>query len=118
MVTVNLFLLGNTQGGVFRPCSKTHANGLEKIKSTHGAKKINEGKSIGGMGTLTADRIDKLQVYVVLTRRHKNDLDGMKNEVWAGLYHSASTDEKPKQQFCQDTDDTWCQFRKVEKESR
>ncbi len=45
MVTVNHFQLGNTPGGVCSPCSKTHANGFEKIKSTRWPKKFNKGKS-------------------------------------------------------------------------
>ncbi len=71
---------------------------LRKAKS---GKKLSDGKSIVGYGTLKASRIDKLQTYYVLAiRRHKEDLGGMKKEVWAGLYHTASTNDKCQHQFC------------------
>ncbi len=55
---------------------------LRKMKSKHGGKKLSNGKSIGSIVRLTADRIDKLQTYYGLAiRRHKNDLEGMKREV-------------------------------------
>ena len=57
------------------------------------------------------DIIDKLQNYYGLSiRRHKEDLEGMKREALAGLYHTASTDEKPQHQFCPKGQDTWCKF--------
>ncbi len=68
-------------------------------------------KSIGGQGRLTANRIDKLQVYYGLAIQHnKEDLEGMKNEVWAGMYHSASMDENPQHQFCPNDEQTWCKY--------
>jgi len=84
---------------------------LRKLKSQYGRKKLSDNKPIGGYGRLTADRIDKLQTYYGLAiRRHKDDLDGMRKEIWAGLYHSASTDDHPQHQFCPDGPDTWCKF--------
>ena len=69
------------------------------MKTKYAGQKLNDGKSIGGYGRLTADRIDRLQTYYGLDiRRHKNDLEGMKKEVWAGLHHSASTNDKPQHQ--------------------
>ena len=84
---------------------------LRKLKSQYGKKKLSDSKTIGGYGRLTADRIDKLQTYYGLAiRRNKDDLDGMRKEIWAGLYHSASTDDQPQHQFCPDGPDTWCKF--------
>ena len=34
----------------------------------------------------------------------------MHDEVWAGLFHSASTDEHPQHQYCPKGPDTWCKF--------
>ena len=69
---------------------------LRKLRAQKGKQKLRDGKTIGGIGRLTNARIDKLQVYYGLAiQRHKHDLEGMKKEVWAGLYHSASSDEKP-----------------------
>ena len=36
---------------------------LCKIKNKHGNKKLSDGKTIGGYGRVTANRIDKLQTY-------------------------------------------------------
>ena len=84
---------------------------LRKLKNKYGSSKLSDGKTIGGYGRLTADRIDKLQTYYGLSiRRHKEDLEGMKREALAGLYHTASTDEKPQHQFCPKGQDTWCKF--------
>ena len=56
-------------------------------------------------------RIDKLQIYHGLAiRRNKDNLKKMHDEVWAGLYHSASTDEHPQHQYCPKGADTWCKF--------
>ena len=44
---------------------------LRKIKKKHGNKKLSEGKTIGGYGGLTANRIDKLQTYHGLAIRRR-----------------------------------------------
>ena len=75
-------------------------NALQKLQSQYGKKKLSDSKTIGGYGRLTADRLDKLQTYYGLaSRRNRDDLDGMRKEIWAGLYHSASTDDQPQHQF-------------------
>eukprot|EP00112_Aurelia_sp_Birch-Aquarium-sp1_P024624 Seg7860.1 transcript_id=Seg7860.1/GoldUCD/mRNA.D3Y31 product="hypothetical protein" protein_id=Seg7860.1/GoldUCD/D3Y31 len=67
---------------------------LRKLKAQKGKQKFKDGKTIAGMGRLTGARIDKLHVYYGLAiQGHKFDQEGMKNEAWAGLYHSASSDE-------------------------
>ena len=87
---------------------------LRKVKTKYAGQKLSDGKSIGGFGRLTADRIDRLQTYYGLAiRRHKNDLEGMKKEVWAGLHHSASTNDEPQHQYCPEGPETWCKFNKA-----
>ena len=90
---------------------KRMGTALRKLKAQKGKQKLKDGKTIGGMGRLTGARIDKLQVYYGLAiQRHKFDLEGMKQEVWAGLYHSASSDEKPQHQNCPEGPNTWCKY--------
>ena len=97
-----------------RHVQKRMGTTLRKLKVQKGKTKLADGKSIGGVSRLTAARIDKLQVYYELAiRRHKNNVDAMKNEVWAGLYHSASTEENPQHQNCPAGQVTWCKYNKA-----
>ena len=75
--------------------------------------------TIGGRGRLTTERIDKLQVYYGLAiRRNRYNVEGMKKEIWAGLHHSVSTDEKPQHHDCPQVDNTWCKFLKAQKSNQ
>ena len=90
---------------------KRMGTALRKLKAQKGKQKLKDGKTIGGLGRLTNAKIDKLQVYYGLAiRRHKHDLEGMKKEVWAGLCHSASSDENPQHQNCPKGPNTWCKY--------
>ena len=90
---------------------KRMGTALRKLKAQKGKQKLRDGRTIGGIGRLTNGRIDKLQVYYGLAiRRHKFDVDGMKKEVWAGLYHSASSDENPQHQNCPKGPNSWCKY--------
>ena len=58
--------------------------------------KLSDGKSIGGRGRLTDRMIDTMQNYYdCAIRKNKNNLDGMVNDVKAGLFHIASTELIP-----------------------
>ena len=60
---------------------KRMGTGLRKVKSQYSGKRLEDGKTIGGYGRLTGERIDRLQTYYGLAiRRHKNDLEGMRKE--------------------------------------
>ena len=77
-------------------------------------KKLADGKTIGGADRLTGVKIDKLQVYYGLAIRRNNfNLQGMKTEILAGLYHSASTDYHPQHDYCLEGPDSWCKFVKI-----
>ena len=85
--------------------------GLRKLKSQYGSKKLADGKPIGGYGRLTGERIEKLQTYYGLAiHRHKDNVNEMREEIWAGLYHTASSDENPQHQFCPKGPESWCKF--------
>ena len=90
---------------------KRMGTALRKPKAQRGKQKLKDGKTTGGTGRLTGTRIGKLQVYYGLAIRcHKFDLEGMKKEVWAGLYHSASSDENPQHQNCTEGPNSWCKY--------
>ena len=75
------------------------------------------GRRLGGRGKLTDAVIDKLQNYYGLAvRQHKDDLDGMKHDIIASLYHVASSDEKPQHEKCPKGKDSWCKYWKCKAE--
>ncbi len=82
---------------------------LRKLKTSLAKKDLSDGKRIGGKGRLTDQIIDNLQNYYGLAiRQNKNNLEGMINDVMAGLYHIASSQENPQHQFCPKGKDSWC----------
>ena len=59
------------------------------------------GKGVGGeRNRLIKNTILFLQKYYVKAMSHLNNVEGMKGAVWAGFYHSLSTDDNPQHQFC------------------
>ena len=82
---------------------------LRRKKKEWGKRKFSDGKTIGGRGRLTDQRIDKLQNYYGLAiRNNLNDVSSMQKAVRAILYHSASTTKKPMHQFCPTGSTSWC----------
>ena len=95
---------------------KRMGSALRKLKSARGNTKLCDGKTLGGRGRLTAERIEKLQIYYGLAiRRNKGSVSRMKKEIWAGLEHTASTDEKPQHGNCPDHEGTWCKFKAAQR---
>ena len=86
---------------------------LRALKKSHGAKKLSDGKTIGGRGRLTDTLIDDMQTYYgQAIRTNVGDVDAMHNAVMAILYHLASSDEKPLHQYCPKGDNSWCKWQK------
>ena len=84
---------------------------LRKLKS--GKKKLSDGKGIGGRNRLTDKMIDTMQNYYGLAiRQNKNNLEGMTNDVKAGLYHLASSEQKPQHHLCPKGKESWCGWQK------
>lgn len=82
---------------------------LRKLKSSYIKRKLSDGKSIGGRGRLTDKMIDTMQNYYGLAiRQNKGNLDGMKKDIKAGLYHLASSKEDPQHHFCPEGKESWC----------
>ena len=86
---------------------------LRKLKSSLGNRKLKDGKCIGGKGRLTQKMINKMQNYYGLAiRANKNNLEGMINDVKAGLYHIASSDSSPQHSLCPKGKDSWCAWQR------
>ncbi|MCP4483313.1 MAG: hypothetical protein GY823_01950 [Flavobacteriaceae bacterium] len=82
---------------------------LRKLKVSLGKKKLKDGKGIAGKGRLTNKLIDKMQNYYGLAiRQNPQDLNGMQNDIKAGLYHIASSESKPQHDMCPEGKDSWC----------
>jgi hypothetical protein len=90
---------------------------LRKLRKDLKGQKLSDGLKIGGKkGRLTDSVIDSLQNYYGLAiRRNKNDLEKMKKDVWATLFHKASTDDNPQHQLC---DEVWCKYKQATKENK
>ena len=82
---------------------------LRKLKANFGNRKLKGGKTIGGRGRLTNRIIDTMQNYYGLAiRKNPGDLNGMRNDIIAGLHHIASTDTKPQHSKCPKGANSWC----------
>ena len=82
---------------------------LRKLKSSYSKKKLSDGKGISGKGRLTDKMIDTMQNYYGLAiRQNKHNLQGMTNDVKAGLYHLASSEENPQHHLCPKGSSSWC----------
>lgn len=78
---------------------------------------MEDGKSIGGAGRLTDAIIDKLQVYYVnAIRANKENVDDMRQAIWAIWYHESSTDSDPQHGACPAGPESWCGYRRAQAE--
>ena len=85
---------------------------LRELVKKHSGSKLSDGKAIGGRGRLTGDLIQSLQNwYGSAIRDNRGDYRAMAKAVWASICHRASTDEKPRHEFC--PRDGWCAFHKA-----
>ncbi len=81
--------------------------------STQGKKK---GVTLGGRGygKLTQAAITKYTGYFgKAIRAHPNDLEAMKNAVFATFHHAISTDEKLDHDLCPKGNESWCFYQKA-----
>lgn len=69
------------------------------------------GVTLGGKsyGSLKESTIKKLTVYYQRAiLRNKGNANAMKNDIYATLYHSISTDKKPQHSKCTPGENSWC----------
>ena len=71
-----------------------------------------ETKGLGGKGKLTDSMIDKMQNYYgIAIRSNTGDLEAMKKNILASLFHCASNDEHPwHSTYCPPGKDSWCGY--------
>ena len=93
---------------------KRMGTNLRNLKKSLSGKKLSDGKTISGRGRLTDQKIDKLQIFYGLAiRRNKGDIENMKKEVLAGLYHSSSSDDNPQHHYCPTGETSWCKWQQA-----
>ncbi|GFW71470.1 uncharacterized protein TNCV_3459961 [Trichonephila clavipes] len=71
------------------------------------------GVSLGGKsrGSLKEETIKKLsRYYQNAIRSNKGDVEAMKSAIYATLFHSISTDQKPQHFKCSTGKESWCFF--------
>ena len=94
---------------------KRVGKGLRDLKAKLRSEKLSDGKPLCGKGRLTEKYMDKLQNYY--GRAIRNNIGDLKltyKAIWASLYHSASTDERPRHMFCPTGKESWCKWQQRE----
>ena len=89
---------------------KRMGTNLFNLKKSYRGRTLLDGKTMGGRGRLTDDRIKRFQQYYgKAIRSNLGNVANMRNAVWAILYHSTKMEDRSKQhQFCSDT---WCKWK-------
>ena len=86
---------------------------LRSLKKSLGKTKLDDGKTIGGIGRLTDKVIDSLQVYYgKAIRENAESISKMKDAVMAIWNHCRSTDENPFHHLCPTGEESWCGFQR------
>ncbi|XP_076456280.1 uncharacterized protein LOC143290587 [Babylonia areolata] len=103
---------------VYHPLEVTK---LECINHAHkqmgtALRKLAKEERLGGRGTgrLTEKKCDMLQDYYGnAIRSNTNNIDNMRRAIWAGLYHSMSTDEEPHHRQCPQGPESRCFYQRA-----
>ena len=84
---------------------------VQKRLGTALRKLKKEKKGLGGKGKLTDNMIDKLQNYYgIAIRSNSGNLEAMKSNILASLFHCASSESRPLHTYCPDGVDSWCGY--------
>lgn len=94
---------------------KRMGNALRNYKKDGKGKKLADGKTIGGKGRLTKERINIIQRYYGnAIRKNTGDLQAMQNAIWAIFHHSiqpaTNVSLEEQHRFCPKGESTWCKF--------
>ena len=93
---------------------KRMGTALRELKKRYGGKKLDDGKTIGGVGRLTYPLIDTLQNYYGdAIKSCKGNINGMVRAVQSSLLHLNSTDQQPHHHLCPTGPDSWCKWQKA-----
>ena len=78
-----------------------------------GQARLEDGKPIGGIGRLTNNKIDQLQVYYgKATRNNTHDIQSLDNAVMAIWHHTRSSDDHPDHDLCPPGENSSCGFQR------
>ena len=84
---------------------------VQKRVGTRLRKLKQEVKGIGGKGKLTNVIIDRLQNYYgIAIRSNVNNLEGMRSDILASLFHVASSKSNNWHSYCPTGESSWCKF--------
>jgi hypothetical protein len=89
-------------------CHKRMGTALRKAKNE---------KKLGGKGPgrLTEEKCVRLQNYYKFAILNNIDnIEDMRNAIWATLMHCQSTDDTPNHQLCPDGEDSWCFYKSAQ----
>ena len=79
----------------------------------HKGKKLEDGMSLSGKGRLTNARKDNIpNFYGRAIHDNKGNMEKMSKEIWAILYHYASTADKPMHTNCPTGHQSWCGYQR------
>jgi len=74
---------------------------LRSLKKHVGQVRLEDGKPIRGIGRLTNNKIDQLQVYYgKAIQNNTHDIQSMENAVMATWHHTRSSDDHPDHDLC------------------
>ena len=99
----------------------TEIKKLECVNHAHkrmgsALRKLSKEERLGGRGRgrLTEAKCKDLQnFYRGAIVNNLGDTSSMRNSIWAGLWHSMSTDEEPHHLQCPEGEDSWCFYQKA-----
>ena len=80
-------------------------------------RKLSKDQHLGGRGKgrLTEKKCDSLQNFYrgAIMDNLQFGVEKMRNAIWAGLFHSMSTDEQPRHMQCPQGEESWCFYQKA-----
>ena len=98
---------------------KRMGTALRNLKTKYRGQKLDDGKTIGGVGRLTDDLINSLQNYYgTAIRCNRGNLQGMVRAVQASLLHCNSTDENLRHHLCPEGTNSWCKWQKAKAQGK
>ncbi|CAG2246741.1 unnamed protein product [Mytilus edulis] len=84
---------------------------LRRLVDQYKGRKLEDGKQLTGKGRLTNKLMNSFQTfYGMAIRNNKGNVNAMRQNVMAILFHYASTAEKPMHHFCPVGDTSWCKW--------
>ena len=92
---------------------KRMGTGLRESKRKKMGQKLADGKTVGGIGRLTAGVIDRIQNNYGEAIRTNNDVQSMKNAVMAIYNHMIKDDNlsiMQQHRYCPKISSTWCKY--------